>query len=149
MIFKFSITGKEEQVVEFEKELLDILMRLVGDDEMLAHEVHFCVHEAILNILQHTYKWNLDHPLDIRLDISEPEGGDRVLEISIRDVGPAIEAPVIPPEKVDKFQLRKRGLYMISKIMDEFALEALGKTGNVTYMKKVLKTRLDNAPVVR
>ena len=33
---------------------------------MLAHEIHFCVHEAILNVIQHTYRWDLDQPLDIR-----------------------------------------------------------------------------------
>jgi anti-sigma regulatory factor (Ser/Thr protein kinase) len=139
MIFKFTISGKEEQVVEFEKELLDILLRLTGDQEMIAHEVHFCVHEAILNIIQHTYKWDLDHPLDIRLDVTETDGTDRVLEIAIRDYGPPIEGPIIPPKRVDKFQLRKRGLYMISKIMDSYSIESVAKNGNVTYMKKILK----------
>ncbi len=144
MIFKFTISGKEEQVVEFEKELLDILLRVVGDNDMIAHEIHFCVHEAILNVIQHTYKWNLDLPLDIRIDVSKAVKGKQTLEISIKDNGPAIEKPIIPPKQIEQFQLRKRGLYMISKIMDEFTIEPQEKTGNITYMKKILSTKSDS-----
>jgi serine/threonine-protein kinase RsbW len=144
MIFKFTISGKEEQVVEFEKELLDILLRIVGDDEMIAHEIHFCVHEAILNVIQHTYKWNLELPLDIRIDVAKAVKQKQVLEISIKDYGPAIEKPITPPKQIEQFQLRKRGLYMISKIMDEFTIEPQDKSGNLTYMKKILSPKSDN-----
>lgn len=139
MIFNFRISGKEEQIVAFEKELLDILLRVVENGDMLAHEIHFCIHEAILNIIQHTYKWNLELPIEIRLDISGGEKSEnRTLEIRIKDTGPAIQKQLEPPDKLDKFQMRKRGLYMISKIMDEFSIEPQGSTGNVTYMKKTL-----------
>lgn len=139
MIFNFRITGKEDQIVQFEKELLDILLRLVENGDMLAHEIHFCIHESILNILQHSYKWNLELPIEIRLDISGgPDPSSRTLEIRIKDNGPAIEKVLEPPDKLDKFQMRKRGLYMISKIMDEFNIKPQGTTGNVTYMKKTL-----------
>jgi anti-sigma regulatory factor (Ser/Thr protein kinase) len=144
MIFKFTISGKEEQVVEFEKELLDILLRIVGDNEMIAHEIHFCVHEAILNVIQHTYKWNLELPLDIRIDVAKQVKQKRVLEISIKDYGPSIEKPITPPKQIEQFQLRKRGLYMISKIMDEFTIEPQEKSGNLTYMKKILSPKSDN-----
>ena len=148
MIFKFTISGKEEQVVEFEKELLDILLRMVGEKEMIAHEIHFCVHEAILNIIQHTYKWNLDKPLEIRLDTFENSDFDKTLQISIKDIGPAIETQIIPPKSVEKFQLRKRGLYMISKIMDDFSIEPQGKNGNITTMKKILTHKNESYPLI-
>lgn len=138
MIFKFKITGKEEEVVEFEKQLLELLLRIVEDQDMVAHEIHFCVHEAILNIIQHTYKWNLDLPIDIRIDVNEEGKSTKVLKITIKDVGPAIDAPIVPPKQVEKFQLRKRGLYMISKIMDDFSIEPVNKNGNVTNMKKII-----------
>jgi anti-sigma regulatory factor (Ser/Thr protein kinase) len=138
MIFKFTISGKEEEVVEFEKELIDILLRIVGDNDLAAHEIHFCVHEAILNVIQHTYKWDLSQPLEIRIDVLDVNGNKQILEIFIKDFGKPIDMQLKPPEHVRQFQLRKRGLYMISKIMDEFYIEPQEKTGNITYMKKVI-----------
>ena len=143
MIFKFVITGREEQVIGFEKELLDVLLRVVGDNEMLAHEIHFCVHEAILNVIQHTYRWDLDQPLDIQVNINETSENSRVLEIIIKDSGKPIDKPIAPPRQIDQFQLRKRGLYMIGKIMDDFQVKPMGKTGNMAYMKKIIPI-LDN-----
>jgi serine/threonine-protein kinase RsbW len=148
MVFKFTITGKEDQVVAFEKEMLDILLRIVDNEEMVAHEIHFCIHEAILNVIQHTYKWNLNKTLEIRLDINELDDSKQVLEVYIKDSGPEIPKPIKPPKQIDQFQLRKRGLYMISKIMDEFRIEPQGKKGNITYMKKILKTKNDHVEKV-
>lgn len=139
MILNYRIFGREDSIVEFERELLDMLIRLVGKEEMVAHEIHFCIHEAILNILQHTYKWDLNLPIEVRMVVSgSDETHDKTLEISIKDIGPSIGEPLIPPAKVDKFQMRKRGLYMISKIMDEFHIKPVDKNGNITFMKKVL-----------
>lgn len=138
MIFKFRISGKENEIVEFEKEFLDILRRVVGNTEMNAYEIHFCVHEAILNVLQHTYHWDNEPPIDVRLDITDEED-NKLLEISIRDFGAPIEKKLTPPKKIEQFQLRQRGLYMIGKIMDEVRVEPQEKQGNVTYMKKWIK----------
>ena len=139
MIFNFTVSGKEEQIMEFEKELLDILIRIVENNEMLAHEIHFCIHEVILNIIQHSYNWDLEIPIEVKLNVSgSHETQNKVLDIQIKDSGPAIEKPIVPPSKIEKFQMRHRGLYMISKIMDEFSMEALGKNGNLTKMKKDL-----------
>ncbi len=138
MIFKFTISGKEEEVVEFEKELIDILLRILSDNEILAHEIHFCVHEAIFNVIQHTYKWNISLPLEIKININETDKSSRNLEIFIRDYGSPVSMTIIPPKQIEQFQLRKRGIYMISKIMDEFYIEPQDKTGNITYMKKIL-----------
>ena len=144
MIFNFTVSGTEEQIVQFERELLEILTRITGDQDMVAHEIHFCIHEAILNILQHSYCWKKDLPIDVKLIVSgSDESKDKVLEIQIKDTGPAIQKPLEPPEKIDRFQMRKRGIYMISKIMDEFTVRYDGKSGNITYMKKSL-SRLDD-----
>jgi anti-sigma regulatory factor (Ser/Thr protein kinase) len=144
MIFNFTISGKENRIVEFEKELLEILKRLVDNHDMIAHEIHFCIHEAILNIIQHTYKWNLNLPIEIKLNVTgSMEKQNKVLEIRIKDNGPAIDKELIPPTKIDKFQMRKRGLYMIGKIMDEFHVEPIAKNGNITYMKKHLTMKTD------
>ena len=137
MIFKFTISGKEEEVVGFEKELIEILLRIVGDNELIAHEIHFCIHEAVLNVIQHTYKWDLNQPLEIRIDVLDINNSKQV-EIFIKDFGKPIERNIKPPDQIRQFQLRKRGLYMISKMMDEFYIEPQEKTGNITYMKKVI-----------
>jgi anti-sigma regulatory factor (Ser/Thr protein kinase) len=144
MIFNFRISGEEAQIVEFEKELLDILNRVMGNEDMIAHEVHFCIHEAILNIIQHTYKWNLSLPLEVKINIiGSKEKDNRKLEVTIKDSGPTINNPLVPPESLDKFQIRKRGLYMISKIMDEFRVDPLEGAGNITFMSKELSHKED------
>jgi len=136
MIFKFTISGREDQIVQFEKKLLDILNKTGRMDEVTSHEIHFCVHEAILNIIQHTYKWDLDKLIEIRVDITDEEE-KQIFEVWIRDFGESIDKPIFPPRKVGQFQLRKRGVYMISKIMDEFYVKPHHEIGNVTYMKKI------------
>ncbi len=139
MIFNFKVSGTEDEIVQFERELLEILTRITCDQDMVAHEIHFCIHEAILNILQHSYHWKRDIPINIKLIVSgSDEKKDKILEIQIKDNGPAIKQPLEPPEKIDRFQMRKRGIYMISKIMDEFSINYDGKSGNITYMKKKL-----------
>ncbi|MGA2143093.1 MAG: ATP-binding protein [Brevinematales bacterium] len=105
---------------------------------MIAYEIHFCVHEAILNVIQHTYKWDLTQPIDIRIDVTGINEASQELEISIKDYGRKLEKEISPPSRIGQFQLRKRGLYMISKIMDECVIKPLEKGGNLTYMKKLL-----------
>lgn len=138
MIFQFTVRCTESEILAFEKEVMDILSRVLGDSSdmlMLIHEFHFCIHESILNILQHTYKWDMSKKLDIRLQIVE-EGDKRICEVIIHDFGPPVPKKLVPPHAVDRFQMRKRGLYMMSKILDEFSLTPQAD-GNLTYLKKV------------
>jgi anti-sigma regulatory factor (Ser/Thr protein kinase) len=144
MIFEFTLSGREEEIVRFEKELLDILQRIAGREEMTAYEIHFCVHEAILNVIQHTYKWDLKQSIDVCIDVKRVNAIKQKIEIFIRDYGPKLGKPIIPPKQIGQFQLRKRGLYMISKIMDECVIKPQGKGGNLTYMKKLLSTNIRN-----
>ena len=138
MIFKFKITGKDEEVVEFEKKLIDILLKTINDNELTAHEIRFCVHEAVLNVIQHTYKWDLSQSIEIKIDVLDIKDNKQIIEIFIKDFGKPVNTDIRPPDHIKQFQLRKRGLYMISKIMDEFYIEPQEKTGNITYMKKVI-----------
>ncbi|QJR22773.1 hypothetical protein BREVNS_2023 [Brevinematales bacterium NS] len=138
MIFQFTVQCTESEILAFEKEVMDILSRVLGsssDALMRIHEFHFCIHESILNILQHTYKWDMSQKLEIRLQITE-EGEKRICEVTIRDFGPPVPKKLVPPDSVDRFQMRKRGLYMMSKILDEFSLTPQSD-GNVTYLKKI------------
>ncbi len=137
MIFQFCVACTESEILAFEKEVMDVLGRVVGstpDGMMQIHEFHFCIHEAILNILQHTYKWDMNQKRSERLALTEEKEG-WICEVNIRDFGPPIPKKITPPPTVDKFQMRKRGLYMMSKILDEFSLTPL-EDGNLTYLKK-------------
>lgn len=144
MIFKFAITGKETDVVDFEKKLIDIFIRFLGNST-IAHEIHFCVHEAILNIVQHTYKWDLKLGMVIKVRITYQHSEEIQIEIIIRDYGPPIQQKITPPKSVETFQLRKRGLYMIQKIMDDFSIRPKEKNGNMTYLKKTVKMISDGS----
>ncbi len=137
MIFKFLISGTPEKIIAFEKELLTILEKTFSHNDLASHEIHFCVHEAILNIIQHTYKWDTSLPIDIQLNITE-EDDKKVVEIYIKDTGKPIKKELHPPHKIRLFQMRQRGLYMISKIMDDFYIKPVNKTGNLSYMKKIV-----------
>lgn len=137
LIFKFLITGEIEKIISFEKELLAILEKSFSQNDITGHEIHFCVHEAILNVIQHTYKWNTSFPIDIQLNISE-EDDKKIVEIYIKDSGKPIRKEIHPPKFLKSFQWRKRGLYMISKIMDDFYIKPVNKSGNLTYMKKIV-----------
>jgi len=137
MIFQFSVQCTESDILAFEKEVMDILSRAIGDSPdalMQIHEFHFCIHESILNILQHTYKWDMSRKLEIRFQITD-EKEKRICEVTIRDFGPPVPKKLVPPDSVDTFQMRKRGLYMMSKILDDFSLTPQGD-GNITYLKK-------------
>lgn len=138
MILKFTITGEESQVINFEKDLLEILNRFMADQATVSHEILFCVHEAILNIIQHTYHWDLTQPIIIQITLTDSDKLNRVFEISLKDTGKPVDKELTPPVQINPFQLRQRGLYMISKIMDEFSLSPQKEKGNITYMKKVM-----------
>lgn len=138
MIFKFLINGSADQIINFEKELLAILDKAFPEDKMISHEIHFCVHEAILNIIQHTYKWDTSLPMDIQLEIEE-DNEKKVIEVLIKDFGKPIRKEIHPPKNIKSFQMRQRGLYMISKIMDDFYIKPINKSGNLSYMKKIIK----------
>lgn len=146
MIYTFKVSGDEQEIVSFERELLAILKRIMNWGDMSAHEIHFCIHESILNILQHSYKWDTEIPIEIKLNFSgDIENHDLELEIQIRDFGPSIEKKIEAPSEIERFQMRRRGLYMISKIMDEFYIKPKKKGGNVTYMKKNLSLMHESA----
>jgi anti-sigma regulatory factor (Ser/Thr protein kinase) len=137
MIFKFLINGDEEKIISFEKELLALLEKSLMRNDIIPNEIHFCVHEAILNIIQHTYKWDFSLPIDIQIVITDTENNKKVIEIFIKDVGKPIKKELHPPKSLRPFQMRQRGLYMIAKIMDEFFIKPLDdKSGNLTYMRK-------------
>jgi len=142
MIFNFSFFGTENEVVQFEQNLMKILLRLFKDDEMLANEVHFCVHEAVLNIMQHSYYWDSSKPIDVRLAINEGEAESEI-EIQIIDQGTPIEKVLQIPGQIETFQMRKRGLYMIGQIMDFFSVSPAEKKGNVTKMRKIICSQPD------
>jgi anti-sigma regulatory factor (Ser/Thr protein kinase) len=138
MILNYRIFGREDSIVEFERELLDILIRLVGKEEMTAHEIHFCIHEAILNILQHTYKWNLNQPIEVKIVVSgSDETNDKTLEISIKDLGPAIDSPLIRPED-RQIPDEKTRLIHDQQDYGRVLYQTRRRNGNVTYMKKLL-----------
>jgi|GEM_PF-1499083 len=142
MIFQFSLGCSESEILSFEKEVMDILSRVLGNSSeaiMEIHEFHFCIHESIMNILQHTYKWDMTKSLEIRFVITE-EDDKRVCEVSIKDFGPPVPRKLVPPPSVDQFQMRKRGLYMMSKILDEFSLTPQ-EDGNITYLKKIFTVK--------
>ncbi|MGC8765967.1 MAG: ATP-binding protein [Brevinematia bacterium] len=131
------ITGNEEKIIAFEKELLAILEKTFSQNDLTSHEIHFCVHEAILNIIQHTYKWDTSLPIDIQINITEEEE-KKIVEIYIKDTGKPIKKEIHPPHSIKSFQMRQRGLYMISKIMDDFYIKPVNKSGNLSYMKKIV-----------
>ena len=78
--------------------------------------------------------------VEVSINIHENiEDNTKDLEVIIRDHGKPISKPIFATsksEKIDKFQLRERGIYMISKIMDEFYVKPDKKKGNITFMKK-------------
>ncbi len=141
MIFNFSIFGSESDIVKFEQKSMKILLRILEKNELLASEIHFCMHEAILNVIQHAHLWDSSKPIEIRIFLNDTET-EKQIEISITDQGPKISQLIQIPDHIEKFQLRKRGLYMISQIMDEFSISPSEKTGNITKMKKVIPLNL-------
>lgn len=101
------------------------------EGEDLLHDLDLALTEACANVVRHAYKDCDLGDLQIRLSISP----GRTIELEIADWGPGFEAQVAEVSNADPEAHGGRGLFIISRLADEFQVKKRGNK-TIVWMKK-------------
>lgn len=97
------------------------------------YAVQLGVHEACVNIIEHSYRDVEDGKIFIDLEfINDPVG----IVINIHDTGKGFDPQTIPSPGFDELQYRGFGLYLIRELIDD-AVYSSEKHGNHWHLKKI------------
>jgi len=105
------------------------LAREVGFDDKAVDELGLCVNEAIANVVEHAYNFELGRPVEIWV---EARGDGKVkegeLRIRLRDWGPGSDPSKLPVKPKDPLVPGGLGLICMREMMDsmEYAAPAEG-----------------------
>ncbi len=129
---RYNLKSTFEEVHNFENTLEQQLDEL-NLNKRTMFNIRLAFHEAIINVIQHTYKFSNDKQIDIDIDIN-----NECFECYIYDFGKKVSPDQIVPRKKKEIQTNGLGVFLYSKLMDEVEFKNT-KDGNVLRMKKFFK----------
>ncbi|MFW5891699.1 MAG: ATP-binding protein [bacterium] len=114
-IIKKKITLKStlEEVLEYEKEMVELLNETKRFTKKLVFQVRLAFHEAIINIIVHTYKKNPDKKIDVYLLVD-----DENIVITIRDYGNPVDIAKIKSRNLEELKESGLGVHFYKTLMD-------------------------------
>jgi anti-sigma regulatory factor (Ser/Thr protein kinase) len=113
------------------RRLVRAAARLAGASEDDSEAVEVAVGEALANAYQHAYHGG---PGPVQLDI---ESDDQDFRITIHNHGTTVTPPVVPASLPPSADVQGRGLYVMSKLMDQLVVRGRGgERGTAVYMAK-------------
>jgi serine/threonine-protein kinase RsbW len=98
--------------------------RAAGIAEQEINEIRLAVSEACANVIEHAYRGEPDHLIDLHLEID----AERVL-VTIRDHGEPFDPQSYHPPDLDTPQVGGYGVFLIRSLMDEVHYEAPERGG--------------------
>ncbi len=129
---RYTLKSTFEEVHNFENELEKELDELELTKRTMFN-IRLAFHEAIINVIQHTYKFSNDKQINIDIDLSRES-----FECHIYDFGEKVSPDQIVPRKRNEIQTNGLGVFLYSKLMDEVEFKNTD-TGNLLRMKKYFK----------
>jgi anti-sigma regulatory factor (Ser/Thr protein kinase) len=129
---QYSLKSTFEEVHNFENELENQLQNL-NLTKRTMFNIRLAFHEAIINVIQHTYKFSNDKDIKIDLNVDEES-----FDCHIYDYGKKVSPDKIVPKKKKEIQTNGLGVFLYSKLMDEVEFSNT-ESGNVLRMKKYFK----------
>ena len=130
-VFKKQIKSTLEDLRILEEEFAVFLKENgVSDDDI--YYLKLSMHEAILNILEHSYRWDPSKVVDVSISIN---GG--MVEIDITDYGPPVPEDVKNFSNPRKSYIGGLGMKFMRTFLSDIYYEDIEK-GNKLVMKKLL-----------
>jgi serine/threonine-protein kinase RsbW len=134
IIYKKKTTLKStlDNVLNFETNLVDSLTKLGKFDKKLIFQIRLAFHEAIINVIVHTYKKNPEKDIDVELIVEEEQ-----ITIVIRDYGQPIDISQIKSRDLDDLRENGLGVHFYKTLMDivEYS-KPTNNSGNIIKMIK-------------
>jgi serine/threonine-protein kinase RsbW len=121
-------------VLEFENKLVDKLNSIRYIDKKMVFQIRLAFHEAIINIIVHTYKKNPNKDIDIEIVIDNES-----VSIKIRDYGKPVDVATIKSRDLDELKESGLGVHFYKTLMDivEYS-KPVNNSGNIIKLVKNL-----------
>jgi serine/threonine-protein kinase RsbW len=121
-------------VLEFENKLVDKLNSISYIDKKMVFQIRLAFHEAIINIIVHTYKKNPNKDIDIEIVIDNES-----VSIKIRDYGKPVDVATIKSRDLDELKESGLGVHFYKTLMDivEYS-KPVNNSGNIIKLVKNL-----------
>lgn len=128
---KISIKSTLDDVIKVESEIVDILTEIGKVDKKVIFQIRLAFHEAIINVIVHTYKKDPNKDIDIVLDIS-----DNSIVLTIRDYGNPVDVAKIKSRDLDDLREHGLGVHFYKTLMDIVEYSKPQDNGNIIKMIK-------------
>jgi serine/threonine-protein kinase RsbW len=105
--------------------------RAAGMSEQAANEIRLAVSEACANVIEHAYRGEPGHVIDLHLEIDAVR-----LLVTIRDHGEPFDLHAYRPPDLDTPQVSGYGVFLIRSLMDEVRYETPERGGGTLTLVK-------------
>ncbi len=130
-VFKKQMKSTLDALRKIEEEI-SVFLKSNGVPEDDLYYLKLSVHEAILNILEHSYRWDPSKEVDVIVSIN---GG--MIEVRIRDYGPPVPEEVKNFVNPDRSYVGGLGMKFMRTFLSDIYYEDVDE-GNELVMKKLL-----------
>ncbi len=131
---KRTLKSNLNNILNFENELVEKLNNIGYIDKKIIFQIRLAFHEAIINVIIHTYKKNPDKDIDIEIEIK-----DNQLTMKIRDYGKPVDVATIKSRDLDELKENGLGVHFYKTLMDNVVYTRPDNNhGNIIILKKNL-----------
>ncbi len=102
-------------------------------DENMVYDLELAISEAVVNVIEHTYKFDASKLISCTLEVK-----DDIFEIRIRDFGPKVDLGKLKPRSLSQPREGGLGLYLIRNLVDSWEYEKVCK-GNCLVLRRKIK----------
>ncbi|HCZ06458.1 MAG: serine/threonine-protein kinase RsbW [Thermotogota bacterium] len=135
-VFSIKFPAIVEFVVPLRKAFISFL-----EIKKVPHELSYMLtlgmSEAVINVIEHTYKFDASKWVVVEWMLEEIEG-ERELVVTIRDFGKKVDPSSLTPRPLDKLEDHGLGLHLIKKAFDVVEFDQNVAEGNLLRLVKKL-----------
>ena len=102
-------------------------------DENAMYDLGLALSEALVNVIEHTYKFDSSKSISCTFEMNE-----NILEMRIRDFGPKVEMEKLKPRPLSQPREGGLGLYLIRNLVDSWKYKDVCK-GNCLVLRRKVK----------
>jgi serine/threonine-protein kinase RsbW len=134
---KLTIKSEVENLYPLWQKINSLCSKLTTE-EIILYNMGLCVTEAVMNIINHTYKHDPDKIIEILITVGEEKVVFRIIDFGEnQEVLPKKEL-YLNPKKIAELPESGYGLFFIYHFMDEVVRRRVGNK-NILCMKKNIK----------
>jgi serine/threonine-protein kinase RsbW len=131
---KRTLKSNLNNILNFENELVEKLNSLEYIDKKIIFQIRLAFHEAIINVIIHTYKKDPSNDIDIEIVVEHD-----LITIKIRDYGKPVDIATIKSRDLDELKENGLGVHFYKTLMDNVVYTRPDNNhGNIIILKKNL-----------